>query len=133
MTVQTALFAPLKRASSSSPHLLSSHTLQLLAALLFGPARCLCWAAYFHFLATESRYAADLTARAMGYNNVAIAVAGAAGPYVLTHLVASLTATEGDRYHDVKVMLQVCGRWEKWPSMCGRRNDLTSIVLYAAT
>ena len=78
-----------------------------MAALLFGPARCLCWAAYFHFLATESRYAADLTARAMGYNNVAIAVAGAAGPYILTHLVASLTATEGDRYHDVKVMLQL--------------------------
>ena len=80
---------------------------QLAAALFFGPARCLQWACYFQFLADARRYPPELTGRALGYNNVAIAVAGAAGPYILTHLVASLTATEGDRYHDVKVMLQL--------------------------
>ncbi|KAL1499020.1 hypothetical protein AB1Y20_013536 [Prymnesium parvum] len=66
----------------------SLKTAQVLAALLFGPVRCLTWASYFQFLATERRYLPELSARAMGYNNVFIAVAGAMGPYLLAHLVS---------------------------------------------
>ena len=91
------------------------------AAAPLSQARCLCWAAYFHFLATERRYAAELTARAMGYNNVAIAVVGAAGPYLLTHVVASLTSTEGDRYHDVKVRARACTHTLCMLFVCGLR------------
>ena len=35
----------------------------------------------------RNRYPPELTARAMGYNNVIVAVAGAVGPYVLTCVV----------------------------------------------
>ena len=104
---------------------------QILAACLFGPVRCLNWAAYFQFLATERRYPPSVIARAMGYDNVAVAVAGALGPYLLTFFVANIDfespagdlelqqsaadvsaiAPEedalGDRYVDVKVWLQI--------------------------
>jgi len=68
--------------------LFETKSCQIAAALLFGPVRCLTWASYFQFLATERRYLPELSARAMGYNNVIIAVAGALGPYMLAHLVS---------------------------------------------
>ena len=97
----------------------SSRQPQLAAALLFGPVRCLTWACYFHFLSTESRYPPGLSARAMGYNNVVIAIVGAAGPYTLAYLVnerallggASMGMGKGrgdSRYLQAKLFLQLC-------------------------
>ena len=88
--------------------LLPSEAAQVGAALLFGPVRCLTWACYFQFLATETRYPPTISARAMGYNNVIIAVAGAVGPYLLAHAVSLSGATEGgvERYFVVKAWLQ---------------------------
>jgi len=97
----------------------SSRQPQLAAALLFGPVRCLTWACYFHFLSTESRYPPGLSARAMGYNNVVIAIVGAAGPYTLAYLVnerallggASIGMGKGrgdSRYLQAKLFLQLC-------------------------
>ena len=97
----------------------SSRQPQLAAALLFGPVRCLTWACYFQFLSTESRYPPGLSARAMGYNNVVIAIVGAAGPYTLAYLVnerallggASMGMGKGrgdSRYLQAKLFLQLC-------------------------
>lgn len=40
------------------------------------------------YLATERRYPPEISARAMGYNNVVIALAGAVGPYLLAQMVS---------------------------------------------
>ena len=56
---------------------------QLVAAVLFGPARTLQWACYFHFLASPSRYPPAAMGRVVGYANLVIALFGDLPPSLL--------------------------------------------------
>ena len=81
---------------------------QWLAALIFGPARTLQWACYFHALAVAPRYAQQLVGRILGYNNVAIALLSDTLPYGLTAFVAGAGAEldgQAWRYACVRVVL----------------------------
>ena len=99
----------------------SSRQPQLAAALLFGPVRCLTWACYFQFLSTESRYPPGLSARAMGYNNVVIAIVGAAGPYTAQkHLISRSPATPSDGGGSMYVPFFNCSIFAYLPSVVNR-------------
>ena len=78
-------------AGSHYSDLLPLYASQLVAALIFGPIRCLQWACYFQFLADERHYPPHITGRALGYNNSLVALVGDLLPSLLT----MLTATEG--------------------------------------
>ena len=68
--------------------------------------RCFCWAAYFHFLGSADYYPPQCMARALGYNNAAIALLGACGPYLLSRHVAASSAEEETRvYLHIKAAL----------------------------
>ena len=60
---------------------------QVTAAAMFGPIRCFQWASYFQFLANEKRYAPESIGRALGYNNVLVALLGDGMPYLLSYWV----------------------------------------------
>jgi len=86
-----------------------TYTTQMLAALIFGPIRCLQWACYFQYLACERRYAPSLVGRALGYNNVAFGFVADALPSLLTSLVEA-DGWGGDakgRYSAIKSVLLV--------------------------
>jgi len=91
--------------------LVPSASAQLAVSLLFGPVRCFCWAAYFHFLASDVFYPQGYLARTLGYNNLVIGVIGAVGPYLLSQRVAaaSSSALEGetDAYLSLRLHLLV--------------------------
>jgi len=53
---------------------------QYVAALLFGPARTIQWACYFHFLGLPSRYSPQFVGRLLGYGNLVIAAVGDVPP-----------------------------------------------------
>jgi len=71
--------------------------------------RTLQWAAFFHFIANESYYAAELTGRAFGYNGLVIALLSDGAPYVLLGAASSTGWGEelARRYLLLKMMLQV--------------------------
>jgi len=114
--------------------LLPSASAQLAASLLFGPVRCFCWAAYFHFLASDafypqgappcSRFSTEQAAaasprppfptgylaRTLGYNNLVIGVIGSVGPYLLSQRVAAASSAlegETDAYLSLRLHLLV--------------------------
>lgn len=60
---------------------------QYVAAITFGPARTIQWAAYFHFL--MCRYPDSAAGRLIGYGNLCIALVGDTIPYALTAFTAS--------------------------------------------
>ena len=63
-------------------------TTQYAAACIFGPARTLQWAAYFHlFCNPDGRYPENVGGRLIGYGNLAIAIVGDGIPYALTAFV----------------------------------------------
>ncbi|KOO33369.1 hypothetical protein Ctob_005056 [Chrysochromulina tobinii] len=53
------------------------------AATLFGPARTLVWAAYFHFFQNAARYPPSKLGRLIGYSNLLLAVVGDLPPIPL--------------------------------------------------
>lgn len=87
--------------------LLPSEASQLVGAVLFGPARTLQWASYFHFLASPERYPPHKVGRMMGYGNLVIAVFGDGPPYLLNAFIinAGWPATQSGRYAAVGVAL----------------------------
>jgi len=90
--------------------LLPSASAQLAASLLFGPVRCFCWAAYFHFLASDAFYPQGYLARTLGYNNLVIGVIGSVGPYLLSQRVAAASSAlegETDAYLSLRLHLLV--------------------------
>ena len=56
---------------------------QYAAATLFGPARTLVWAAYFHFFQNAARYPPSKLGRLIGYSNLLLAVVGDLPPIPL--------------------------------------------------
>ena len=56
---------------------------QYAAATLFGPARTLVWAAYFHFFQNPSRYPPSKLGRLIGYSNLVVAIVGDLPPIPL--------------------------------------------------
>merc|ERR1712070_19868 len=88
--------------------IIPNFTCQVIAAAVFGPIRCFQWASYFQFLANEKRYSPEAIGRALGYNNVLVAVVGDGMPYLLTYLVEGYGTWGGDelnRYSYVKLAL----------------------------
>lgn len=65
-------------------------------AALFGPARTVQWAAYFHFV--ESRFPPHCVGRLLGYGNLAIALVGDGLPYALAAYVRDAPGTARARY-----------------------------------
>lgn len=66
------------------------------AAALFGPARTIQWAAYFHYL--ESEFDPRCVGRLIGYGNLAIAVVGDGLPYVCAAYVRDTTSSKVSAY-----------------------------------
>lgn len=62
---------------------------QYVAATLFGPARTLMWAAYFHFFQNPSRYPPSKLGRLIGYSNLLIAFVGDLPPIPLYSFAAN--------------------------------------------
>ena len=60
---------------------------QVLASLVFGAARTLQWACYFHFLTSPDRYPPSVSGRMLGYGNLVIALVGDVSPYALVSYV----------------------------------------------
>ena len=70
-------------------NLLPYYEAQLVAACLFGCARTLQWACYFHLLARPTRYPPAILGRMMGYGNLVIAIVGDGLPYALNSYIAA--------------------------------------------
>jgi len=82
---------------------------QVLAAMLFGPARTFQWACYFHFMTEPSNYPSAVSGRMLGYGNLIIALVGDTFPFLLTRFVDSGTwpARRRSRYGLVHAVLQL--------------------------
>jgi MFS family permease len=95
--------------SFSIPQLFPSPTAQYAAALLFGPARTIQWACYFHFLSNSGRYPQETVGRLIGYGNVVIALVGDLPPSLLQSyaLHGLWPATVAARYQAVHAVLTV--------------------------
>ncbi|EOD05274.1 hypothetical protein EMIHUDRAFT_198901 [Emiliania huxleyi CCMP1516] len=89
--------------------LIPFHGPQLAAAILFGPARTLQWACYFHYLASPSRYPPSAMGRMVGYANLLIACFGDMPPYLLNTYIqhGTLPADKSSRYVAAHAALMV--------------------------
>lgn len=77
------------------------------AAALFGPARTMQWAAYFHYI--ERHHPAEAVGRIMGYGNLVIALVGDATPYALSWYIQDGAAPTSRyaRYSLIHALLQI--------------------------